>query len=98
MDRIALVIGNAAYPQGRELKNPRNDARDIANVLQRLNFDVTIVLDAKLIDIQNAVNIFLRDLDENAVGLLFYAGHGMQIDGKTILFQLILNLEKKVRQ
>ena len=85
MDRIALVIGNAAYPQGRELKNPRNDARDIANVLQRLNFDVTIVLDAKLIDIQNAVNIFLRDLDENAVGLLFYAGHGMQIDGKNYI-------------
>lgn len=39
-DRIALVIGNSNYLNVGQLKNPKNDATDITNVLQRLNFDV----------------------------------------------------------
>lgn len=85
MDRIALVIGNADYLNVGKLKNPRNDANDIESVLNKLNFDVTKVLDAKLTDIQQAVNDFLNKLDEYSVGLLFYAGHGMQIDGKNYI-------------
>ena len=85
MDRLALVIGNSDYSNVSKLNNPQNDANDIEHVLQKLNFDVTKVLDANLNDIQNAVNDFLQRLDEYAVGLLFYAGHGMQIDGKNYL-------------
>ena len=88
-DRIALVIGNSDYIHVNKLNNPRNDANDIESVLNGLNFDVTKVTDANLIDLQQAINTFLKELDEYAVGLLFYAGHGMQIDGKTILFPLI---------
>ena len=85
MDRIALVIGNSKYQNGNALTNPENDANDIERVLSKLSFDVTKVIDANLIAIQQAVNTFLQALDENAVGLLFYAGHGMQIDGKNYI-------------
>lgn len=85
MDRLALVIGNSDYSNVSKLNNPQNDANDIEHVLQKLNFDVMKVLDAKLNDIHNAVNDFLQRLDEYAVGLLFYAGHGMQIDGKNYI-------------
>ena len=82
MDRIALVIGNSDYSNVGKLNNPKNDANDIASILSKLNFDVTKVMDSCLIDIQQAVNVFLQALDEYAIGLFFYAGHGMQIDGK----------------
>ena len=90
MDRIALVIGNSDYSNVSKLANPKNDANDIECVLRKLNFDVTKVLDARLIDIQQAVNVFLQALDEYAVGLLFYAGHGMQIDGRNYILPVDL--------
>lgn len=84
MNRIALVIGNSNYQNVTKLKNPKNDANDIEKVLKKLSFDVTKITDANLIEIQQAINAFLKALDEYAVGLLFYAGHGMQIDGKKL--------------
>ena len=67
------------------MNNPKNDADDIASILNKLNFDVTKIMDANLIDIQKSVNDFLQALDEYAVGVFFYAGHGMQIDGKNFI-------------
>lgn len=93
MDRIALVIGNSNYSSVSKLTNPKNDANDIESVLQKLNFNVTKLLDASLIEIQQAVNKFLYELDEYAVGLLFYAGHGMQINGKNYIAPVDLKLE-----
>lgn len=95
MDRIALVIGNSDYLNGNKLINPKNDANDIESVLHKLNFDVTKVMDASLIDIQQTVNTFLQALDEYAVGLFFYAGHGMQIDGKNYIIPVDLRLSDK---
>lgn len=91
-DRIALVIGNSNYIYVNKLNNPRNDANDIESVLNKLNFDVIKVTDVKLNDIQQAINTFLKDLDEYAVGLLFYAGHGMQIDGKNYIVPVDLEV------
>lgn len=94
-DRVALVIGNANYLNVNKLNNPKNDANDIESVLHKLNFDVTKIMDARLIDIQQAVNNFLQELDEYAVGLLFYAGHGMQIDGRNYIVPIDLELSDK---
>lgn len=58
MDRIALVIGNSDYSNVGKLNNPKNDADDIASILNKLNFDVTKIMDANLIDIQNLLMIF----------------------------------------
>ena len=74
--RIALVIGNSEYQNVGKLNNPKNDAIDIETVLNKLNFDVTRILDADLNSIQESINIFLKSLDSYSVGLFFYAGHG----------------------
>lgn len=95
MDRIALVIGNSDYANVGKLNNPKNDANDIDKILRKLNFNVTKIMDAKLIDIQQAINNFLQALDEYAVGLFFYAGHGMQIDGKNYIVPVELMFNDK---
>ena len=59
MDRIALVIGNSDYSNVGKLNNPKNDADDIASILNKLNFDVTKIMDANLIDIQKSFNDFI---------------------------------------
>ena len=96
-DRIALVIGNSEYINVGRLNNPLNDANDIECVLKRLGFDVTKVTNTNLIDLQRAINTFLKELDEYAVGLLFYAGHGMQIDGKNYIVPIDLEMADKGR-
>lgn len=97
MNRVALVIGNSEYLNIGKLNNPKNDANDIASILGKLNFDVEKVIDADLLDIQRSVNKFLQALDEYAVGLFFYAGHGMQIDGKNYIVPVDLKLGDKSR-
>ncbi len=96
-NRIALVIGNSNYTYAGPLINPQNDANDIESVLSRLNFDVTKVIDTSLNDLQQAINTFLQNLDEYAVGLLFYSGHGMQIDGKNYIVPTDLKISDKGR-
>lgn len=94
-NKLALVIGNSEYQNVGKLNNPKNDANDIASVLHKLDFDVSTLVDADLLAIQKAVNTFLKSLDEYAVGLFFYAGHGMQIDGKNYLAPVDLELSDK---
>lgn len=89
MDRIALVIGNSDYLNTTKLINPQNDANDIENVLNKLNFDVTKVWDANLIEIQQAVNTFLQALDEYAVGLFFTPDTVCKLMAEITLFLLI---------
>ena len=52
MDRIALVIGNSDYSNVGKLNNPKNDADDIASILNKLNFDVTKIMDAKIAEVE----------------------------------------------
>ena len=80
-NRLALVIGNAAYQHGGVLKNPVNDANLMARTLEDLGFDVIKETDAGLKDMQNAFKGFVARLNDYGVALFFYAGHGMQVDG-----------------
>ena len=80
-NRLALVIGNAAYQHGGALKNPVNDADLMARTLEDLGFDVIKETDAGLKDMQNAFKGFVARLNDYGVALFFYAGHGMQVDG-----------------
>ena len=80
--RVALVIGNSAYSaKGRPLKNPASDARSMSQVLTGLNFDVITKLDARQAEMDAAIREFTRRLGPGTVGVFFYAGHGVQIDG-----------------
>jgi len=82
--RYALVIGNSAYSD-KPLKNPANDARDIARALQNLGFDVQLKTDAKLREIEEAIRDFGLKLKHGGVGLFYYAGHGIQVQGVNYL-------------
>ena len=74
--RIALVIGNAAYPQ--PLLNPVNDARAMAERLRRLGFEVLLRTDINSAQLQKASAEFSTQARGADIALVFYAGHGAQ--------------------
>jgi hypothetical protein len=76
--RDALVIGNGAYQNLPRLKNPPNDARDLADALKKLDFDVDLGVDLALSDMQRKVTTFARRAETANVALAFFAGHGVQ--------------------
>jgi TPR repeat protein len=82
--RIALVIGNSAYTNS-PLKNPVNDAKDIAAKLRGLGFDVIERNNLKKEQIGGTLREFRSKLTPGAVALVFYAGHGLQIKGVNYL-------------
>jgi hypothetical protein len=82
--RVALVIGNAAYPES-PLNNPGNDARDVSAKLSALGFDVIERTDLTVRQIGSALREFRSKLGPGAVAVVFYAGHGLQIKGENYL-------------
>ena len=84
-ERVALVIGNAAYEYVPPLVNPRNDAEDMAGLLRRLGFVVTEGLDLTDSAMKDRIRAFARRARGAEVALVFYAGHGMQVGGVNYL-------------
>ncbi len=83
--KLALVIGNGQYADS-PLSNPINDAADMADVLENLGFTVMLHTDANRREMGSAIREFGRELKrQRGVGLFYYAGHGMQIDGANYL-------------
>lgn len=91
--RLALVIGNSAYKNAPALKNPANDAGDMADTLQRLGFEVIRGIDLDYTGMRNTVRRFSERLPEANVALLFYAGHGLQVAGKNYLVPVDAQIE-----
>jgi len=85
--RVALVIGNSAYKDA-PLKNPVNDAKDMAATLRRLGFDVIEKTNVSQKDINRAIAQFGEKLRADTVALFFYAGHGMQVKGKNYIIPI----------
>lgn len=78
--RVAIVIGNTAYPSGA-LINPKNDATAIAAALKKMDFDVELKLNASKADVDALLSRFSLKADKAAVAMVFYAGHGIQVGG-----------------
>jgi formylglycine-generating enzyme required for sulfatase activity len=93
--RVALVIGNAAYQYTAPLKNPVNDAQDIARVLTALQFQVILKTDATLDTMADAIFAFGERLKGGGVGLLYYSGHGMQVKGENYLIPIDANITRE---
>jgi uncharacterized caspase-like protein len=88
--RVALVIGNGAYQSaGARLTNPANDATLVARELEKLGFRVNLLTDKTREEMSEAISLFVDRLQSGEVnadtGLVFYAGHGVQIDGENYL-------------
>lgn len=96
-DRFALVIGNSNYTSTAPLANPIRDANAFAGLLETAGFDVTSALDVGQSDMRQAVNAFaskLADKGEDSVALVYFAGHGVQIDGANYLLPVDVNIER----
>ena len=93
--RVALVIGNSDYSNTSPLRNPRNDANDVAATLKQVGFEVHLGLDLNQRGFGMMVEKFARELEGADVGLLFYAGHALQINEKNYLVSTDARLENE---
>ena len=90
--KLALVVGNARYPASA-LNNPENDARVVASTLRRLGFEVAEHVNLPMKEFRRVLRDFSRRLQsEGSVAVFYYAGHGVQIDGRNFLLPVDLNL------
>lgn len=84
-NRMALVIGNANYPE-QPLVNTLNDAHDMAAKLEELGFKVTKHTDLGRRALAMAITDFVRAVQGNdGVTLFYYSGHGLQVEGNNYL-------------
>ena len=84
-NRNALVIGNSSYRPGYELRNPVADARAVARRLSEFGFAVTLVEDGDLATAQRALDAFVPAATAGEAAIIYYAGHGAMIDGRSFL-------------
>lgn len=91
--RVALVIGNSTYMHAGDLANPRNDAEDVASSFERVGFKVIKGLDLSKQNMNQLIRKFARSLKGAQIGAFFYAGHGIQVDGKNYLVPIDAKLE-----
>ena len=79
--RVALVIGNGAYEHVPSLRNPQNDAEDVAAALKRSGFDTILAINLDKAGMDNAAIRFARAARGADVALLYYSGHALQFAG-----------------
>lgn len=92
--KVALVIGNSAYPSSR-LRNPVNDAMAMADKLKSLGFDVILKTDAGQREMTRAFSEFGRKLVPGSISLFYFAGHGMQVRGKNFLIPVDAEIDNE---
>jgi uncharacterized caspase-like protein len=83
-NRVALVVGNGAY-KSAPLRNPTNDAKDMAVKLKGMGFTVIERSNLTVKQIGSTLREFRSKLTPGSVALVFYAGHGVQIKGENYL-------------
>lgn len=82
--RVALLIGNAAYADA-PLRNPLNDVREVGASLRTLGFEVTVRENLKLGELREALRRFVLATRSAEVRLVYFAGHGLQMRGRSYL-------------
>ena len=83
--RVALVIGNSAYAHVPVIPNPLNDAADIGSALGRLGFSVTRLENADYSALRRGLQEFQRAASAAEIAVVFYAGHGIEVDKQNFL-------------
>ncbi|MDT3687293.1 MAG: caspase family protein [Pseudorhodoplanes sp.] len=96
--RLALVIGNSNYEAVKALPNPANDARAVAQLLNTAGFEVVMAFDLNRDTLRQVVSEFSARITEsgpNSAALVYYAGHGLQVDGENFLVPVDAKIEKE---
>jgi hypothetical protein len=94
-NRIALVIGNSAYRTVTALPNPANDANAMTELLRSAGFEVVAAPDLTQADMRQVISDFTDQVGRkgpDTVVLVFYAGHGLQVDGENFLVPIDIHL------
>jgi len=91
-DAHALVIGNSAYPGDNKLANPVNDAKAMSAKLRALGFKVTELSNANRDQMVRGLSEFTKTASRADLTLLFYAGHGVQIQGVNYMIPVDMSL------
>src|SRR5438477_126965 len=97
-NRLALVIGQSAYRSVPALPNPANDARAMTQLLSDSGFEVLAASDLSQDQLRQKVSEFARQLatkGPDTVALVFYAGHGLQIDGENYLVPVDIDVKRE---
>src|SRR3954469_14710630 len=93
--RVALVIGNSAYQNVARLPNPVNDGATIAATLKDAGFDVVDSRhDLPAADTRRALRDFADRARDADIAVVYYAGHGMEVDGSNYLIPIDARLER----
>ncbi|MCC8981622.1 caspase family protein [Bradyrhizobium acaciae] len=92
--RVALVIGNGAYKSVPALSNPPSDAGDIAAALKRLGFAVTLITNGSFDEMRRGLIAFGRNAAAADMAAVYFAGHGMEINGDNWLIPVDAELKR----
>jgi uncharacterized protein YraI len=92
--RVALIIGNSEYQNVGRLPNPANDAAALAAALERLGFSVTSLRDASVRDMRRALQDFEVAAGGAEIALVYYAGHGIEMNGTNYLIPVDAELKR----
>jgi hypothetical protein len=92
--RLALIIGNSKYVNLPKLPNPANDARAVAEVFQKMGYKTELLLDASEQNIRQAVRKFANESDKADTAVVFYAGHGAQVNGNNYLLPVDIDIPR----
>lgn len=93
--RVALLIGNGAYAHTSTLANPENDVFAMSEALAALGFDVTVLKDAGRLAFGRALQDFQEQAEGVDTALIFYSGHGMEINGRNFLIPVDATLRRE---
>jgi raffinose/stachyose/melibiose transport system substrate-binding protein len=94
-ERVALVMGNGAYANVPVLPNPQNDATAIGERLLAIGFDVEVLVNANLGTMRAAIDTFAERARGAETALVFYAGHGLQVEGQNYLLPVDVRLRER---
>jgi uncharacterized caspase-like protein len=93
--RVALVVGNSNYKNAAPLPNPANDAAAVAATLKNAGFDIVDSrLDLQSTDMRRALREFADQARDADIAVVYYAGHGIEIDGTNYLIPTDARLER----
>jgi uncharacterized caspase-like protein len=91
--RVALAIGNSAYQNVARLANPASDAALVAAMFEKAGFSVTTKLDLNITEMRKALREFGARARDSDVAVIYYAGHGIELDGNNYLIPTDATLE-----
>lgn len=91
--RVALVIGNSGYKAVASLVNPVNDAKDLAEALTAIGFEVQIEMDLAQQEMLQALKSYKRRSSDADIALIYYAGHGIEIEKQNYLIPVDAELQ-----